>query len=93
MPIVRIPGCAHPPTAAASLANLSWLHNAGGVIIGGVSVFQDISLIARMERRQAEILAQSEAALRRLQAVQAVTDTALAHLPAQDLHHRLSTSQ
>jgi GAF domain-containing protein len=65
------------------------LHDAGGVIIGGVSVFQDISLIAQMERRQAEILAQSEAALRRLQAVQAVTDTALAHLPAQALLQQL----
>ncbi|HWE63533.1 MAG TPA: ATP-binding protein [Chloroflexota bacterium] len=76
-------------TEIAVLVNTAPLRDPAGAVTGALAVYQDISGIVELERRQAELLARSEAALRRLEAVQAVTDTALAHLPAQDLLRQL----
>jgi signal transduction histidine kinase/putative methionine-R-sulfoxide reductase with GAF domain len=65
------------------------LRDRTGAMFGAISVFQDISTLQAIESERDQLLARTEAALARLQAVQAVTDTALAHLPSQDLLRQL----
>jgi signal transduction histidine kinase/putative methionine-R-sulfoxide reductase with GAF domain len=71
------------------LVNSTRLTGPTGAQVGVVSVCQEISAIRDLEQEREQLLAETETALQRLQAVQAITDTALAHLPAQDLLRQL----
>jgi signal transduction histidine kinase/putative methionine-R-sulfoxide reductase with GAF domain len=64
------------------LAASAPLRDRTGAVVGAVSVFQDLSELRTVERER-------EAALHSVQAVQAVTDTALAQLPTQELLDQL----
>jgi len=81
----------HPTTGAEApvLVNAAPLRDEAGTIIGAVSVYQDIAAIVELERQREELLAGVQIDRDRLQAVLAVTDTALSSLPTQEALEQL----
>jgi signal transduction histidine kinase/putative methionine-R-sulfoxide reductase with GAF domain len=86
-----------PPQVADTPGTLS--PNVSHIVTFAISLFFGLAISGLaslgesrrrlLEQHRSQLLARTEAALHRLQAVQAVTDTALAHLPAQDLLQQL----
>lgn len=92
--VVVSPQLAAPPARLPAIAShllaalLTLCLGAAVVVLAGLSESRRRQLVEVHAARE-RVLARAEAALRRLEAVQAVMDTALAHLPAQDLLRQL----
>ena len=90
--VVMPPGQLGPPALVSALVS-SLLSLCFGVLVAVLASLSESRRrqLAGEHSERERLLVQAEVALHRLQAVQAVTDTALTHLPAQDLLRQLVT--